>query len=377
MTTIWSRDAVASIAHQPFATVPSSFTPDLAPVLPGFDLWDYWPVQECDGSVADIAGGALQMLLSAPVLPDPESRHALARIRAMHETADGWRDLGDLLPDGLAPGSREWSGSAIVSPDHDRVTLYFTAAGHRGEVEPSFDQRLFETSADLTIKDGVPHLSGWTTPIESVVADGVTYARDMTGGGGIGTIKAFRDPAWFRDPADGAEYLLFVGSAGWLDAIFDGVIGAARRKGDRWVLTPPLIEAVGTNSEMERPHIVVADGRYYLFWSTQAKRFSPAATEGVTGLYAMVADRIAGPWRPVNGTGLVAANPADEPFQAYCWWVTGEGDVISFVDFPGLEGRSPDTPETRRAHFGGTAAPWFRLTIDGDQVAISPDPSIS
>ncbi|RZM06642.1 MAG: CocE/NonD family hydrolase, partial [Sphingomonas sp.] len=83
-------------------------------------------------------------------------------------------------------------------------------------------------------------------------------------------IKGFRDPGYFRDPADGAEYLLFVGSAGWLDAIFDGVIGAARREGDRWVLTPPLIEAVGTNSEMERPHIVVADGRYYLFWSTQA-----------------------------------------------------------------------------------------------------------
>ncbi|RZM29906.1 MAG: glycoside hydrolase family 68 protein, partial [Sphingomonas sp.] len=141
MTSPWTRDAVAAIADRPIPEVPFIAPHSMPPVLPGQDLWDYWPVQECDGSVADIAGGALQMLLSAPVLPDPESRHALARIRAMHETADGWRDLGDLLPDGLAPGSREWSGSAIVSPDHDRVTLYFTAAGHRGETEPSFDQR--------------------------------------------------------------------------------------------------------------------------------------------------------------------------------------------------------------------------------------------
>ena len=369
MTTIWSRDAVASIAHQPFATVPSSFTPDLAPVLPGFDLWDYWPVQECDGSVADIAGGALQMLLSAPVLPDPESRHALARIRAMHETADGWRDLGDLLPDGLAPGSREWSGSAIVSPDHDRVTLYFTAAGHRGEVEPSFDQRLFETSADLTIKDGVPHLSGWTTPIESVVADGVTYARDMTGGGGIGTIKAFRDPAWFRDPADGAEYLLFAASLAQSTSPWNGAVGVARREQGEWRLQPPLITADGLNNELERPHVVVHGGLYYCFWVTQRKVFASDGPSGPTGLYGMVADRFAGPWRPLNGSGLVCGNPPESPLEAYSWLVLGDLRVLSFVDRPGLVAQPVDVDEARR-HFGGTPAVPFRLALEGDRATI-------
>jgi levansucrase len=37
-----------------------------------------------------------------------------------------------------------------------------------------------------------------------------------------------------------------------------------------------------------------------------------------------------------------------------------------------LAGSDPaDDPVLRRAHFGGTAAPWFRLAIDGDRVAIA------
>lgn len=370
MTTIWSRDAVASIAHQPFPHVPSIALSEITPILPGYDLWDYWPVQEQDGRTADIAGGALQMLLSAPVLLDPESRHALARIRLMHENADGWRDLGDLLPDGFAPGSREWSGSAIVSPEHDRVTLYFTAAGHRGEAEPSFDQRLFETSASLTIDGGRPRLAAWTPPVESVVADNTLYARDMTGGGGIGTIKAFRDPAYFRDPADGAEYLLFAASLAQSTSPWNGAIGVARRGPAGWALRPPLITADGLNNELERPHIVYHDDRYYCFWVTQRKVFAEDGPSGPTGLYGMVADRFAGPWTPLNGSGLVCGNPPEAPLQAYSWLVLGDLSVLSFVDRPGLVTNPIDIDEARR-HFGGTPAVPFRLMLDGDRASVT------
>jgi levansucrase len=372
--THWSAADVAGIRDQRGAALPVIRAADLAPVVAGHDVWDMWPIADADGRTVFVEGRSFWFFLATPRFPDPDRRHDAARIRLTSYGADGWRDHGDTFAEGFTPGSREWSGSAVLGDDGETLTMYFTAAGRRG-VARSFEQRLFESTGRFVAAKA--RTEGWSTPVESVANDRTTYAPADQTEAVNDRIKGFRDPGYFRDPADGAEYLLFVGSAGWLDAIFDGVIGAARRESDRWVLTPPLIEAVGTNTEMERPHIVMSDGRYYLFWSTQAKRFSPAAIEGVTGLYAMVADRIAGPWRPVNGTGLVAANPADEPFQAYCWWVTGEGDVISFVDFPGLEGRSPDTPETRRAHFGGTAAPWFRLTIDGNQVAISPDPSIS
>jgi levansucrase len=86
----------------------------------------------------------------------------------------------------------------------------------------------------------------------------------------------------------------------------------------------------------------------------------------------MVADRIEGPWRPVNGSGLVAANPASAPVQAYCWWVTHELRVASFVNYwRGAPTAEPATPEARRAAFGGVPAPFFDLAIDGDRVTIA------
>lgn len=366
MTTVWSAHAVAAIADTPIRTSPLIDPAAGKPILPGFDLWDYWPVQERNGSTAQIAGGTLNMLLSAPILPNPDQRHAIARLRLMHQTPAGWRDLGPVLPDGLSPGSREWSGSAIVSPAHDRVTLYFTAAGHRDEAEVGFDQRMFECSATLEIRDGVPRLTDWTTPVESIVADGVIYTREMAGGGAIGTIKAFRDPAWFRDPVDGAEYLVFAASLAQSPSPWNGAVGLARREGDRWELRSPIISADGVNNELERPHLVHHHGRLYCFWSTQQKVFARPGPAGPNGLYGMVAERIVGPWAPLNGTGLVFANPATAPIQAYSWQVLGDLSVINFIDRPGLTEEPTDSAIARR-HFGGTPAEPLQLALNGNR----------
>lgn len=365
MTTIWTRQQVERIAAAPFATAPVIDREDLTPLLPGVDLWDCWPVQEEDGQVARIADGELVMFLSAPARADPEARHAQARIRLMHRLAAGWTDCGLLLPDGLAPGSREWAGSAVIDAAHQWLTLYFTAAGARGEAETSFDQRLFETQARLTL-DPHPRFVDWTTPIESVARDGAIYQSELSGGGAIGTIKAFRDPAWFRDPADGRAHLLFTASLAQSACPWNGAIGRAERVGEKWVLQEPLISADGLNNELERPHLIARDDLYYLFWSTQAKVFAPAGPVGPTGLYGMVADRIEGPWRPLNGSGLVVANPASAPFQAYSWLVLADLRVLSFADQLGLD-RLPASVAEARAHFGGTPAPELRLALRGDR----------
>ncbi|MEO7787885.1 MAG: glycoside hydrolase family 68 protein [Sphingomicrobium sp.] len=370
MISPWTTDAVALISFAPVPTAPLIDRASVVPILRGFDLWDYWPVQERDGRTATIAGGTLAMLLAAPVHGDPEARHSLARIRLMHEQDGRWTDLGNLLPDGHSPGSREWSGSAIIDPDHDRITLYFTAAGQRGETVPSFDQRLFETEANLQIIDGALCLGPWSEPIESVAADGRIYASDMTGGGGIGTIKAFRDPAWFRDPADGQEYLLFAASLASSTSQWNGAVGVARREGGHWLLADPVITADGLNNELERPHVICHGGHYYGFWSTQRKVFAGDGPSGPNGLYGMVADSFAGPWRPLNGSGLVFANPAEQPIQAYSWLVLADLSVISFVDRPGLA-VEPGDPVVARAHFGGTPAPLLHLALDGDRAALA------
>ena len=80
----------------------------------------------------------------------------------------------------------------------------------------------------------------------------------------------------------------------------------------------------------------------------------------------MVATRIGGPWSPLNDTGLVFANPAAAPIQAYSWQVLGDLSVISFIDRPGLA-EEPTDPTVARRHFGGTPAEPLRLALDGDR----------
>lgn len=340
-------------------------------VAPGFDAWDMWPIAHPDGRTVDFDGRHYWLFLASEEMPDPEDRHDCARIRLTSVGSGGWRDHGWAFPDSWSPGDREWSGCALLEADERTVTMYFTATGRKGQPR-TFEQRIFETSGELSIVDGAPALSNWSDPVEAFVADGRWYkVADQTESAPHG-IWGFRDPSYFQDPADGAEYLLFTGSAGWTLDLLDGVIGIASRSNGRWNLQPPLIEAIGVGSELERPHIVMRDGRYYCFWSSHGRKFAPDL-RAPTGLYGMTAEHVAGPWRPLNGSGLVAANPLTAPFQAYCWWVTGEGEVFSFLDYPGARGTTPPLqPERRRAIFGGTVAPTFTLTFDGDTVLPAP-----
>ena len=109
-------------------------------------------------------------------------------------------------------------------------------------------------------------------------------------------------------------------------------------------------------------------GLYYLFWSTQRHVFNPDGPTGPTGLYGMVSDRIDGGWRPLNGTGLVFANPDAAPKQAYSWLVLPDLQVISFIDAWGSDGS-----DANARRFGATFAPMLRLQVQGDAAGLETD----
>ncbi len=366
-TTRWTPEMVAAIGAE--GRLPL-LTPALpAPAVADLDLWDMWPIAERDGRTVVAAGRQGWFYLATPRDPEPEARHDRARIHLLSLDGATWQDHGPAFSDDLAPGSREWSGSAVLGDDGVTLTMFFTAAGDRA-AGPHFRQRLFETTGRFVVTEGRASCRDWTPPVESVRPDPRWYAPAEQHSPVDGGIKGFRDPGIFRDPADGGEYLLYTASAA-AGGRLDGVVGVARRDASgRWEALPPAIDATGTNAEMERPHIVLRDGRYYLFWSTQRRRFAPGLS-APTGLYGMVADRMAGPWRPLNGTGLVAGNPEAAPWQAYCWWVTGEGAVASFVDYPGSGDPHAADAGERRRRFGGTPAPFFHLRFDGNRVTVA------
>ncbi|KAA9380677.1 glycoside hydrolase family 68 protein [Microbispora cellulosiformans] len=221
---------------------------------------------------------------------------------------------------------------------------------------------------------------------EVLRSDGRIYLRADEIDGGPGRIRAFRDPGWFRDPADGREYLLVAASVAAPaigeaedggDGGYMGAVALAEARDGGWSMLPPLLVADGVSHELERPHVVVRDSSYYLFFSTQRHSFHPPGS-APTGLYGFVAPRLTGPYAPLNGSGLVAANPPEEPDQAYAWLVLPDLRVVSFVNYRstgvGADPWRAGAAEARAA-FGGTIAPVFRLALDGARtrvVALAP-----
>jgi levansucrase len=230
-------------------------------------------------------------------------------------------------------------------------------AGHKLRAAP-----VFGTGNLLEQREEIECIN-WRNLREIVRPDPAHYMASDEGAGSIGTIKAFRDPGYFRDPANGRHYLFFSGSLAGSHSAHNGVVGVATAPADApsdWTLLPPVISADGLNNELERPHVVHHDGLYYLFWVTQAHVFNPAGPTGPTGLYGMVSSSLLEDWEPLNGTGLVLANPPKAPAQAYSWWVMADLSVTSFVDQWGADAASQSP---RR--FGGTFAPFLRLRLDG------------
>lgn len=374
-TTIWSPADVARIDAARAPAIPLIGRADVRDLLPGVDLWDMWPVQLVDGATARFDGWTLWLVLSAPRAPDPESRHQCARIRLMSQKDADWRDCGLLLPDDANPGSREWAGSALYDPAAQRLTLFYTAAGFRGETRTTVAQRLFQMWATLSVRDGVARASDWCGPTETIKSDGRHYEIVGAVEGAPGAIKGFRDPAHFRDPVTGHDYLYFTSSLAGSSSDWNGVIGVARSttgRHDGWALLPPVLSADGLNNELERPIMMARDGLYYLFWSTQRKVFAANGPSGPNGLYGAVGPSALGPFTPLNGTGLVAANPPEAPFQSYSWWVTQDLTVHGFADLVGVTSAADiqDDPAWRRAHFAGGPAPAFRLLLDGDRATV-------
>ena len=228
---------------------------------------------------------------------------------------------------------------------------------------------LYEAHASLGA-DGLP--CEWSAPHISIEATSPHYQPADAHEGEPGRIKAFRDPSWFRDPADGAEYLVFTASLAQSTSDYNGAVGIARKADAGWDLLPPLIHADGVNNELERAHLVAHGGRYYVFWATQRGTFEPSLRHAPNGLYGMVADSLFGEYRPLNGSGLVLANPDAEPSQTYSWSVTADLIVSSFIDFWGLDGGPiPTEPAQAASRFGGVPAPLLRLQIEGDRCRLA------
>ncbi len=369
MSAVWTSRHLERIVETPSTTAPVIPWP-VPRVLPELDVWDLWPIQEAAGSLSTIGGRELWIALSAPARGHPEDRHDIAHLRLLGRRGDEWDDLGHVFASAASPGSREWSGSAVRHRDGS-VSVYYTAAGRYGEARPTFLQRVFEARLKLVVDRAGVRTEGGGPHREIVRPHPPEYVPADEVEGAPGRIRAFRDPGWFRDPVDGRDHLLIAASVPWRDG-FMGAVALARQCRGAWSLLPPLLKADGITHEIERPHIVVHDGRYYLFFSANRHAFHPPDSAPI-GLYGFVGPSLVGPYEPLNGSGLVIRNPSAQPDQAYAWLVLDDLRAVSFANYRSVDSSDPRQAPAgaARARFGGTIAPILQLALDGAATSIA------
>ncbi|QYR22378.1 glycoside hydrolase family 68 protein [Paenibacillus sp. sptzw28] len=395
-TAIWSRQQAEKVALTQQNTAPE-VDMDFDLVAPDQWVWDTWPLQNRDGSLAIVKGYKVAFALVAPRSLGWGERHTHARI-GMFFSKNGkdWTYAGIPYNYDKALGHMQWAGTAMLD-ENDKVHLFYTATSDmnaNGGKEWNEDgwvqraeQRIAKTTFDISAdKDGV-HLTNEGEHKLILQADGKYYEtiQQFQSHGNI--ITAFRDPFFFQDPNTGKEYIIFEGQAGSnyslkpenigdeeyrkthsvpeRSEMYNGNIGIAEvldHDITKLKLLPPLVESIGTNHQLERPHVVVNGDEYYLFTISHTFTYAPGLTgpDGVYGFYGK--GGIRADYKPMNDSGLVIANPASKPYQAYSWMVLPNQQVISFINEP--------KDENGNVQFGGTFAATLKISLNGDKSAV-------
>ncbi|WP_027956014.1 glycoside hydrolase family 68 protein [Halobacillus kuroshimensis] len=374
-TPVWSREDAQNFTLTDENTAPNidSFTD----VAPDYWIWDTWPLRNRDGSIAKINGYYVQFALTASKEYTWGGRHDHAEIRYFYSKNGKDWEMGTVPYDtDKALGYRQWAGSAMMEKD-GTIHLFYTAAGRKDE-GPTFEQRLAKTTFEMDYdnKEGFQVTNNGDHQILAE-ADGEYYETQEQKTGSI--IYSFRDPWFFQHPETGEEYIIFEGNTGGDEKTleekhigdvdedvpagaedYNGNVGIAKAENEdltEFELMPPLLEANGVNQQLERPHVVQKGDDYYLFTISHQFTFAPGL-EGPDGLYGFHANSLFGDYEPMNDTGLVIANPAEDPFQAYSWAVLPHGQVISFVN--------EYHDENGNFQQGGSFAPTLKLKLKGD-----------
>ncbi|MCO8266043.1 glycoside hydrolase family 68 protein [Haloferax sp. AB510] len=381
----WTRAEAANITLTNDTTAPL-IQENSESISDDYWIWDTWPLRNRDGSIVKINGWQIVFSLTAPDDLVPGARHNEATIRYFY-SRDGqsWQEGGQAFEAPL--GHHQWAGSAMYDQDEEQIYHFYTAVSSF----PEFRQRpaLAIGSSIETGPQGV-ELTGEQEHVIMGTPDGELY-QTLEQSREQGIVYAFRDPWYFQHPETGEDLVVFEANTptGSKDPgnpqSFNGNIGVMRATNDElteWELLPPVLEAIGTNQQLERPHFVFNDGKWYLFTISHKFTFAPGL-EGPDGLYGFVSDSMYGDYEPLNEGGLVIANPEEAPFQAYSWLAMPHGDnalVESFENFRGLDDTSRGSisldevgylpPEEQKELFGGTLAPSLKLQLDGAETRI-------
>ena len=400
--------------------IPSAKGYDKNGNLIDLDVWDSWPLQNADGTVANYHGYNIVFALAGDPKVGSDTFIHLFYQKIGDTSINSWKHAGRVFKDSdkfvpndpfLKDQAEEWSGSATLTKD-GKVRLFYTDR-QAWLPEKGFYGKQTLTTAQVNLSQ----------PDNSILkVDGVEdYKSIFDGGDGkiyqnvLQGIEApnysdnhtLRDPHYVED--NGHKYLVFEANTGTetgyqgedalsnqayyggtrqffeaekakllqspkkgLAELANGALGIIELNDDYTLkkVMKPLITSNTITDEIERANIFKMNGKWYLFTDSRgAKMTIDGIGDKDVYMLGYTSDSLTGSYKPLNGSGLVLnmnLDPADTTFTYSHFAVPQEkGNNVVITSYI-----------TNRGFFSdqhSSFAPSFLLNIKGDKTSVVPN----
>lgn len=377
------------------------------------DVWDSWPLQNADGTMANYHGYHVVFALAGDPKDANDTSIYLFYQKVGDTSIDSWKNAGRAFKDSdkfaandpiLKNQTQEWSGSATLTSD-GKVRLFYTdfAGAQYGKQTLTTAQVNLSQPDSNTIKvDGVEdHKSIFD-------GDSKTYQNVQQfideGNYSSGDNHTLRDPHYVED--NGHKYLVFEANTGTEDgyqgdqslynkayygkseaffqtekrkllqspkkhdaSLANGALGIVELNNDYTLkkVMKPLITSNAVTDEIERANVFKKDGKWYLFTDSRGSKMT---IDGIDkeDIYMLgyVSDSLTGPYKPLNGSGLVLhldLDPKDVTFTYSHFAIPQpEGNNVVITSYMTNRGFYADRHST--------FAPSFLLNIKGSKTSV-------
>ncbi|MBD1382399.1 glycoside hydrolase family 68 protein [Metabacillus arenae] len=411
-----SRYTVPQFDESTIKNIPSAKGYDEHGNVIDLDVWDTWPLQNADGTVANYNGYQIVFGLAG----DPDrgwDTFIYMFYKKIGDTGiDSWKNAGRVFKDSdkyksddpiLRNQGEEWSGSATLTDDGE-VRLFYTNR-HGWDPANNFFGKQTLTTAQVNVSQSDSNtlkVDGIKDHKSIFDGDGKIYQTvdQAFGNGDYSDNHTLRDPHYIEE--NGRKYLVFEANTGTetgyqgeeslfnkayygkSEAFFqnekskllqspkkdlaqksNGALGIIEINDDYSLkrVMKPLVASNTVTDEIERPNIFEKDGKWYVFTSSRGSKMT---IDGIDDediyLLGYVSNSLTGKYKPLNKTGIVLhhdLDPYDITWNYAHFAIPQEGSDHAVVT----------SYMTNRGYFEdhkSTFAPSFKLKIKGHKTSV-------
>ncbi|GIP22325.1 glycoside hydrolase family 68 protein [Paenibacillus sp. J22TS3] len=383
------------------------------------DVWDSWPLQNPDGTVAEYNGYHIVFALAGDPKRGWDTFIYMFYQKVGDTSLDSWKNAGRVFKDSdkyvpndpiLNNEAEEWSGSATLTKD-GKVRLFYTNRQGWDPEHGFFGKQTLTTAqvnvskpdADTLKIDGVEDLKSIFD------GDGKFYQNvdQAFSAGDYSDNHTLRDPHYVEDK--GHKYLVFESNTGTetgyqgddslnnrayyggnknffqaerdkllsgskksLATLANGSLGIIELNDDYSLkkIMKPLIASNTVTDEIERANVFQMNGKWYLFTDSRGSKMTIDGI-GANDVYMLgyVADSLTGPYKPLNKSGLVlhmGLDPKDLTWTYSHFAVPqAKGNNVVITSYMTNRGLFADQHST--------FAPSFLLNIKGSKTSVVKD----